>query len=564
MATPKNLNSLNKNSILFWLPLCLLIYLLQCVFFYGIGGRDDSYITYWSAYALSEYGEILNFNGSRVEQSSSLLHVLLLSAIYKLTEIPLPELGIWFSLVLSIVTVFLTVHYAKQINIEFPTLLVLLVASSPYFVYWASSGMESSLAAFCSVLLLTQANSLLEKIPERRDYILFAFSAFCFLAVRPENIFIAAMAFSLLFLHILINKAQRFKVYTILKTISIVIILFTIITAWRYIYFGKVFPQPVYAKIGDLSIIEKIGHGTDYFHREILLSSLSLALAFSCTALAFVKYFVKKEKPSNRVVLGIAFILSNITFIFSSGGDWMGFGRFFVPIIPALLVISFTLSKSRVYFYSLFALFIIFTAKDINNMGGRALIGLTPDKAVGYSFYAGILQSETDSTLDEFQPNWTELFNYSHFRDALTVPQLENAIRDSLKKKEKIYIAASQMGMLPYYASKKYFREVEFIDLRGLSTQHFSQCDFVNSSQQHLSSGLIIGVAYYLENLQEMKEQCGIPEADIFYHNKYIDNSSNATSKFFSEYGLVPYYYQDHINQNILPQYIVIKEELLR
>ena len=47
--------------------------------FYGPSGHDDSHITYAAAYQLLEHGQILNNNGERVEQSSSLLHVLLLA-----------------------------------------------------------------------------------------------------------------------------------------------------------------------------------------------------------------------------------------------------------------------------------------------------------------------------------------------------------------------------------------------------------------------------------------------------------------------------------------------------
>ena len=40
---------------------------------YGSAGHDDSHITFWASYTLSEFGEIVNYNGDRIEQSSSLL-----------------------------------------------------------------------------------------------------------------------------------------------------------------------------------------------------------------------------------------------------------------------------------------------------------------------------------------------------------------------------------------------------------------------------------------------------------------------------------------------------------
>ena len=35
-------------------------------------GHDDAHITEWAAYSLARFGEILNYNGQRFEQSSSL------------------------------------------------------------------------------------------------------------------------------------------------------------------------------------------------------------------------------------------------------------------------------------------------------------------------------------------------------------------------------------------------------------------------------------------------------------------------------------------------------------
>ena len=71
-----------------------MILALPSVFLVAVGlryfvstGRDDSHITYWPAYTLAHFGDILNYNGERVEQSSSLLHVLVLATFHKLTGV---------------------------------------------------------------------------------------------------------------------------------------------------------------------------------------------------------------------------------------------------------------------------------------------------------------------------------------------------------------------------------------------------------------------------------------------------------------------------------------------
>ena len=65
-------------------------------------GRDGSYMTYWPAYALSKLGEIVNLNGDRVEQSSSLLLVLVLAAASKITTLAPPTMGPIVSIVASV------------------------------------------------------------------------------------------------------------------------------------------------------------------------------------------------------------------------------------------------------------------------------------------------------------------------------------------------------------------------------------------------------------------------------------------------------------------------------
>ena len=75
-----------------------LLGLALAICLWGQGGQDDKYITYWPARTLAEHGEILNYNGLRLEQSSSLSLVLLLAAVYRLTPFSMPMLGYLVSL----------------------------------------------------------------------------------------------------------------------------------------------------------------------------------------------------------------------------------------------------------------------------------------------------------------------------------------------------------------------------------------------------------------------------------------------------------------------------------
>ena len=48
------------------------------LFVFGPTAYDDSHITFSAAQNLADFGEVLNINGERTEQSSTLLQVLLL------------------------------------------------------------------------------------------------------------------------------------------------------------------------------------------------------------------------------------------------------------------------------------------------------------------------------------------------------------------------------------------------------------------------------------------------------------------------------------------------------
>jgi len=75
------------------------LFLSQGLFLFSSAGRDDVHITYWAAETLVQTGKILNLNMEFVEQSTSLLHVVLLSILHILFGTDLPTLGALFSIV---------------------------------------------------------------------------------------------------------------------------------------------------------------------------------------------------------------------------------------------------------------------------------------------------------------------------------------------------------------------------------------------------------------------------------------------------------------------------------
>src|SRR5579859_1571474 len=79
-------------------------------------GQDDSYISYWPAYALAKFGRILNYNGEALEQSSSLLWVLILGVLTAITRVPVPLLGPLLSIAGGILAVVVASRLAARLD----------------------------------------------------------------------------------------------------------------------------------------------------------------------------------------------------------------------------------------------------------------------------------------------------------------------------------------------------------------------------------------------------------------------------------------------------------------
>src|SRR5512145_2719030 len=107
-------------------------------------GNDDSYITYWSAYALSEFGRLTNYNGAAIEQSSSLLLVAMLAAIRELSGIDPHHAGPVLSALSAAMTLVAVAWLSRLARLRYwfgpPLILSVLLP----FAYWSTSGMEAT------------------------------------------------------------------------------------------------------------------------------------------------------------------------------------------------------------------------------------------------------------------------------------------------------------------------------------------------------------------------------------------------------------------------------------
>src|SRR5688572_17585506 len=109
------------------------------------GGNDDCHITYWAAHALSTRGVIENYNGLPVEQSSSLGLVLVLGLLEWVTGLATPLLGWVSGLCFGALTLALVPLLSSGDSKASAFWSPLLLGTWLPFLYWSTSGMETSL-----------------------------------------------------------------------------------------------------------------------------------------------------------------------------------------------------------------------------------------------------------------------------------------------------------------------------------------------------------------------------------------------------------------------------------
>jgi hypothetical protein len=161
---------------------------------FGVGARDDDYITYWVAERLALTGHLVNVNGSSVEQSSSLAHVVLLAILYFFTRLPLPVLGLAVGLASLFGLVCLSATLANRICRGTGLVVAVVVALAYPLSFWSTGGLETTFAAFVVLAYCASLAGVLRlKGIERRPVLLHAACCLLVVSVRPDTLVVAVL-----------------------------------------------------------------------------------------------------------------------------------------------------------------------------------------------------------------------------------------------------------------------------------------------------------------------------------------------------------------------------------
>ena len=493
----------------------------------GSTGTDDVYITYWSAQALSDWSHIINYNGDALEQSSSLLHVIILATLHKLSGIPLAVLGIYFSVVMGGMTLLVAWHLARSLNLKYPWFVICFCAVFPYFVYWSFAGLETTLVALLVTLLVYAVVKVFTQEITNSLFLFTILLILAYLLARPEAIFIISLFFLEVASYMLIYNwfIQKHAVtYTtrhyikLTQLFGISLILFIILSLWRYQTFGQIFPQPVYAKSAN-SPSSNLLDGIEYLFQQYWIPSLVILTGLVILGIVQILRHRVQASRERALLIILLFFLAQMAFIVIKGNDWMPGGRFFVPILPLLVIVGLYIvnqlpPKVAPIILILLSLIALIDNAKFNKYQSRGTF-LPLTKAVSEPVISNF-------ELAQQQFHWPEKVSREHLAFIPPIIMLDKIITQLLKIKSSLTIVSGEMGMVPFYIAKKHFGKVKFIDMYGLTTNHLTNCDLENYFQGQFGShlfrgrfGIQISPWFLFHNLKDIQKNCPVPEPDI-------------------------------------------------
>jgi hypothetical protein len=470
-------------------------------------GRDDAFITYEAARNLAAYGQLLNINGDKLEQSSSLLQVLILATGSFVTHISLPWLG-WASSLFGAYFLALFVGcIAERLRTGSGWIATLLCVGATPLLYWASSGLETTIAAaiLAAVVLVSLDVVGVRLRSHRRVAVLLGLVALMAM-IRPEGALVLISGFLASAVAMRLG-ARRFAADTrpavrdLLLLAGVAALCLALLVVFRLAYFGVPFPQPVIAKT-NLSVA-RIGDGLGYLRTSSDLS-VAVVVLFAC-----VGGWSLRRSQWMALSMIVSFVLASLGFVVLSGGDWMELGRFICVPLALLSVLAGVgvrslrlTSSSRFAGVTLAALVLVLFA-------GSAIVGLGT-YSLGSPIWADVTWS--DPQMQTARGSWVETKNQPHRRDIPAAEALRSVI-DALAAGgvRPVTVGSVQAGAVVFNGFPSEFGVARFIDVRALTTDDFMAC---NPTPPRSTFGLDFDSSPWIKGTSI----CGVEPPDVVLH----------------------------------------------
>jgi hypothetical protein len=444
-----------------------LLFAAAALYVFGAGGNDDAYITFWSAHTLATDGAIVNYNGDYVEQSSTLALTVLLAVLSWPWPDWIPLIGRLVSL-LSLGLIAREAHrMAEPLGLRQPLLAPVAAVSFGSVLYWATSGMEMTLAAFSGLLMIWWWQSWSASVDQPKRWGALVLVTLLFCAVRPENLVLApAMALVAGCCSIIASRWRRADLIAWGQIFLVAAASGAALSLFRRLYFGAWLPLPVLAKSGSFKA------GFDYALAGLKANNPALLLVLPLVLLLCAHALYRRRREPALYLL-CAWAWGVVAFAALSGGDWMPAHRFLVACLPPAALLSlwlFDRFPGKAIPGVLSLAFIVMSLWQVGVLVNQRLDPLVP-LAGGWRTPADLAQRSDDGT-----PSFGWFEAHGRSRDVLTAQALHNTIEKlDVIVDRPLWIASGQAGAVNYLVFRHPPHELRYFDQWGL-TVDISQC----------------------------------------------------------------------------------------
>lgn len=493
--------------------------LITGAFLFPSAGQDDTHITCWPAYTLSHFGQMLNYNGERVEQSSSLLHVLLLAALHAVTGANLLTLAKVTSITAGIASLMALSMLVSRVTTRAAGIWAASMAAvSTPIVYWSFSGMETTIVAFAGLMLIITVADYLSEHP-RASLWKVAAALTAFATVRPEAPLLMAAVVGVGLLTPTATKRLGISCgwpdVTRVRPLQLAILGTVICTGlfvFRWTYFGAFWPQPVAAKFSSLSwrnVVIGLHYVKDYAWNTGAATAVVTTVLASSVAVTVAQQF--RARTLNAYVwLSVLFAFASLGFVITSSGDWMPGGRFlahFLPIAIAFIPFAAYGTASRSAMLPLIASVLIALAL-------ASTVTFARTRSTSFPLWASIA---AQSSRQDPRFSWFERHSRINIRDLGVIAALDPVVaRLAAEKHEPVVVMSGQMGMVSYHIAQRHFGRVRFVDRHGLVERSLTDCPFTRGGARD-TGGLVLTAAQYLHAAEDPQPGCQLLRPDVIF-----------------------------------------------
>jgi hypothetical protein len=506
-----------------------LVFVALSFLLYGQGGQDDTYISYWPARVLAEHGQILNYNGVRLEQSSSLSLVVILASLYRVLPLSMPTVGFLTSMGFGALTIVLADRVAGRLRIGPSGGVVAVIATVACFGSWTTSGMETSLVTASGLLMALELDALRSARTWAARWVVPTSAVLLFAASRPESpIIVGGMVVASVVSLSLAPSSEESLARRLIPSIriaSVAALAVAVLLAFRRVYFHAWLPNPAAMKVAGFNTAE----GFDYIWNCFRINGFALAALASMGLVTLAVQLVLRRPETHLLGLIAAEMLGHLGFVVVSGGDWMAGCRFLALAIPTLVILGMAAGmlwlprrRERWAFSILLVASNLFASAQIVHSGGN-------DGRPGFLLPRAILAFRQRVGSLDLAP--IELANKIHERDAATLSQFLPVVDRAIAALHRpVWVATGQAGMMAYQLASHHFGEAKVIDLWSLTTRDLYDC-LPRGSTRGSRWGTVIRPEQYLAAAKSLEESCGLPRADIFYNECLGDGDREALAR---------------------------------